>query len=255
MDASWLGPVREEVPMPPVTALDRFMEPLLSGDRQSCRRVFHQYLASESEPSNLYANLLWPAMERVEKLYRADRINLATEHMATRITRCLADQLQASISYAKPNGKSIMICCANDEPEELGAQMCADLFEAGGWKVYFLGGGVPHDEILSLVGNRRPTILLLYGTQPQGVPGVRKLIDMIRDIGSNPTMNIMISGGVFNRADGLWKEVNGDLFARTIGQALTLAAKAEPRTPEIRIPGAPKKRRRRRRPPLLATAG
>lgn len=234
--------------------LDRFMEPLLTGDRQTCRRIFCQCLERSENATELYETLLWPAMERVDKLYRADRINVATEHMATRINRCLADQLQASLPRIQPNGRSVIICCADNEPEELGAQMCADLFESDGWSVHFVGGGVPHDEIMMLVGARRPTILLLYGTQPQGVPGVRKLIDTIREIGANPTMNILISGGVFNRAPGLWKEVNADLYARTIGQALELANQAEPRTPDVRVPGAPKKRRRRRRPPLLTAA-
>ncbi len=234
--------------------LDRFMEPLLAGDRQTCRQIFSQCLERTQNATELYEAILWPAMERVERLYRADRINVVTEHMATRINRCLADQLQASLPRIQPNGKSVIICCADNEPEELGAQMCADLFESDGWAVHFVGGGVPHDEILMLVGARRPTVLLLYGTQPQGVPGVRKLIDTIREIGANPTMNILISGGVFNRAPGLWKEVNADLYARTIGQALELANQAEPRTPDVRIPGAPKKRRRRRRPPLLSTA-
>jgi methanogenic corrinoid protein MtbC1 len=104
------------------------------------------------------------------------------------------------------------------------------------------------------VGQLRPDILLVFGTQPSGVPGVRKLIDLIREVGSNPTMNVMISGGVFNRAEGLWKEVNADLFAATACEALAVAADAKPRKPEVRIPGAPKKRRRRRRPPLLAQA-
>jgi hypothetical protein len=75
---------------------------------------------------------------------------------------------------------------------------------------------------------------------------------LIREVNANPTMNIMISGGVFNRAEGLWKEVNADLFAPTAAEALKAAAEAAPRKPEVRIPGAPKKRRRRRRPPLLA---
>jgi methanogenic corrinoid protein MtbC1 len=231
------------------------MDPLLSGDRCACRQIFAQYLDDTADASELYKRLLWPAMEKVDKLYRKDRINVATEHMATRITRCLADQLQAALPRKERNGKKVIITCADGEPEELGAQMCADLFESDGWEVYFLGGGIPHDEILSLVGSIRPEILLLYGTQPQGVPGVRKLIDMIREIGSNPTMNIMVSGGVFNRADGLWKEVNADLFTRSVVQALQVANRAEPRKPEIRIPGAPKKRRRRRRPPLLAQSG
>jgi len=172
--------------------------------------------------------------------------------MAIRISRALADQLQSRLERGTPNGKRMLLTCAEGEPEELGAQMCADLFEADGWDVYFVGGGVPDDEVLELVGRLRPDILTIFGTQPGGVPGVRRLIDLIREVGSNPTMNIMISGGVFNRAEGLWKEVNADLFAPNAAEALKIAATAKPRKPEIRIPGAPKKRRRRRRPPLLA---
>ncbi len=233
--------------------LERFLPPLLAGQRQACRDVLAEALQFGMEPIRIYRNMIWPAMEQVERMYRADEINLATEHMATRIGRCLADQLQVHLPRRGPNGKSILILCADGEPEELGAQMNADLFEADGWTVHFIGGGVPQDEVLSLVGQLRPNILLVFGTQPAGVPGVRKLIDLIREIGANPTMNIMISGGVFNRADGLWKEINADLFARTAEEALAIANTAQPRQPEIRIPGAPKKRRRRRRSPLLAT--
>jgi methanogenic corrinoid protein MtbC1 len=234
--------------------LARFIDPLLSGDRVACRKLLSKQLQEVEDKKSLYFGLLWPAMEHVERLYRTNRINTAAEHMATRINRVLADQLQAELVPDPPNGRRILITCADGEPEELGAQMCADLFETSGWSVYFLGGGVPNDEILSLVGQLRPDMLLIFGTQPQGVPGVRRLIDLLREVNCNPTMNIMTSGGVFNRADGLWKEVNADLFARTAAEALELAARAEPRKAQPRIPGAPKKRRRRRRPPLLAAA-
>ncbi|UCE60124.1 MAG: cobalamin-dependent protein [Phycisphaerales bacterium] len=236
------------------SVLEEYMAPLLAGNRIACREFVDKQIAHTKDTTSLYHSLLWPAMERVEKLYRADRINAASEHMATRINRVIADQLQGNLKRGKSIGKRILIACADDEPEELGAQMCADLFEARGWDVYFLGGGVPNDEILSLVGQLRPDILLVFGTQPAGVPGVRHLIDMIREIGANPTMNIMVSGGVFNRADGLWKEVHADLFARTAGEAIPVAETAMPRRPEVRNPGEPKKRRRRRRPPLLSTS-
>lgn len=233
--------------------LDRFLPELLAGRRQTCRDILQEALAGGMEPVRLYRQMIWPAMEQVERMYREDRINLATEHMATRINRCMADQLQAHLPKPTPNGKKIVITCADGEPEELGAQMCADLFEAEGWDVVFIGGGVPADEILALLGNHRPDILLIFGTQPTGVPGVRRLIDLIREVNANPGMNIMISGGVFNRADGLWKEVNADLFARTAADALSIADGATPRKAEVRVPGAPKKRRRRRRPPLLVS--
>ena len=234
------------------TPLDAYLAPLLAGNRVACREFVMGRLEKVGNPTALYRDLLWPAMERVEHLYRTDKINAGAEHMATRINRSIADQLQVHLEPREANGKRILISCADGEPEELGAQMTADLFEANGWEVYFLGGGVPNDEIHSLVGQLRPDLLLIFGTQPTGVPGVRHLVDLIREIGVNPTMNIMVSGGVFNRAEGLWKEVNADLFSTTASQAIPMAEAAAPRMPSERPAGPPKKRRRRRRPPLLA---
>lgn len=233
--------------------VEEYIAPLLAGNRVACREILKRELAKTSDPTSLYQELLWPAMENVEKLYRSDRINAAAEHMATRINRSLADQLQAHLTAGNPTGKKIIIMCAENEPEELGAQMCSDLFEARGWEVYFLGGGVPNDEVLTLIGQINPDVLLIFGTQPAGVPGVRKLVDQIREIGVAPTMNIIVSGGVFNRTDGLWKEVNADLSAKNPSQAILLAESTAPRTPTPPKIGAPKKRRRRRR--VLTTAG
>ena len=233
-------------------ALDEYMGPLLAGNRSASREFVLGKLDSVEGPVRLYEDLLWPAMERVEKLFRSDRINTAAEHMATRINRTIVDQLQRALPKGESIGKRIVIACADGEPEELGAQMCSDLFESRGWEVYFLGGGVPNDEILSLIGQLRPDILLIFGTQPCGVPGVRKLIDMIREIRVNPTMNVMVSGGVFNRADGLWKEVSADLTAKSVHQAIPVAEAAKPKIPLPPTLGPPKKRRRRRRPPVAA---
>ncbi len=234
------------------SVLNRYMTPLLAGNRVACRDIVVDQINDTADSAEFYRDVLWPAMERIDHLYRTDRINAAAEHMATRINRSIADQVQLKLKRTESNGKRVLVACADGELEELGAQMTADMFEARGWDVYFLGGGVPNDEIMSLAGQLRPDLLLIFGTQPAGVPGVRSLIDMIREIGCNPTMNIMVSGGVFNRADGLWKEVAADLFAKSADKAIPIAEAAEPRTPVARPMGAPKKRRRRRRSTLLA---
>ncbi|MBI1825322.1 MAG: cobalamin B12-binding domain-containing protein [Planctomycetes bacterium] len=241
--------------MPVSPQLEEYTSNLLAGNRPVCRRIINDLRQTMKTTDSIYHDLIWPAIERIEKLHRADRINLAAEHMATRINRAIADQLQTGLSMSPATGRKVVITCADGEPEELGAQICADLFESRGWEVFFLGGGVPNDEILNLVGQIRPDLLLIFGTQPGGVPGVRRLVDMIRDIGVNPTMNIMVSGGVFNRADALWKEVNADLMARTAEQVIPMAEAAAPRVPAPPKPGVPKKRRRRRRSAELVPAG
>lgn len=238
--------------MPPSDLLRKYLDPLLRGERQTCRQLILNELERGAHPHALYHDLLWPAMQHVEQLYREDRINVASEHMATRINRAIAEHIQARLPQQNPIQKRILITCAHGEAEEFSAQMVADLFEADGWDVYLLGGGVPHDEVGAVVGQLQPAVLLVIGSRPSDTPLVRQLIDHLRAINACPTMNIMVSGGVFNRAPGLWKEAKADLFAETASEALELAAQAEPRKPEHRVPGAPKKRRRRRRPPLLA---
>lgn len=232
--------------------LDKYMVALLGGDRKACRRILQESLAELPSPADAYEALLWPAMTRIDALYREDRINTATEHLATRINRCLADQLQAGLPQAPSLARQAVIICGEGEPEELGAQMIGDLLESRGWTVYFLGGGVPNDEILTQIGVWRPDVLLIYGTQPSGVPQARRLVDMIRDVGVQPTMNILVSGGVFNRADGLWKEINADYFAVDIRSVVDLVVTIPPRNPDA---DARRRRRRRRLSPCGTQAG
>ncbi|MFO0971876.1 MAG: cobalamin-dependent protein [Phycisphaerae bacterium] len=232
-----------------------YFEPLMAGRRNVCRQLVHDALRSGAEPRTIYRGVIWPAMERIDRLYRDDQINAAVQNMATRINRVVADQVQPFLPVVPSNGKRVLMTCANGEHEELGAQMCSDLFEAEGWEVFFMGGGVPQDEVVQLVGQLRPDLLLIFGSRPCDAPLVRQLIDHIREINVSPAMNVMVSGGVFTRAEGLWKEVRADLFAETAVEALALASQADPPSHERPIPGAPKKRRRRRRPALLMTPG
>src|SRR5690606_21656956 len=105
-------------------------------------------------------------MELLQSVYKEDRITLASLNMATRLNRQIADQLCGKLDRKPSNGKRVMIFCGNDEPEELGGQICADLFEADGWSVKFAGGGVPDDEVLTLIGQERPDLLVMFATLP-----------------------------------------------------------------------------------------
>ena len=120
-------------------------------------------------------------------------------------------------------GKKVLIFCGNDEPEELGGQICADLFEADGWSVKFAGGGVPEDEVLALIGSEQPNLSIMFATLPAGVPAVRKLIDYLREVNSCPQMQMMCCGGIYKRADGLADEIGADLYAPDAAVAVQIA--------------------------------
>ena len=103
------------------------------------------------------------------------------------------------------------------------ARFFADLFESEGYTVRFAGGGVPEDEVLKLVGEFRPDLLVMFGTLPSGVPAVRKLIDYLREVNSCPDMQVMCCGGIYRRAEGLAEEIGADLYAPDGAAAVQVA--------------------------------
>ena len=209
----------------PIVNLSKlYIEPLLVGDRNACRMVIEAALAGKMDAFTLLTKLVWPTMERLQMLYREDRISIAALNMATRLNRSITDQLCARLERSAPNGKKVLIFCGNDEPEELGGQICADLFEASGYTVRFAGGGVPEDEVLKLIGDMRPDLLVMFGTLPSGVPAVRKLVDYLREVNSCPEMQIMCCGGIYKRADGLAEEIGADLYAPDAADAVQIAS-------------------------------
>ncbi|MCK4628879.1 MAG: B12-binding domain-containing protein [Sedimentisphaerales bacterium] len=203
--------------------LPKYLEKLLQGDRLGCREILGEALQTGTPVNIIYTDLFWPVMAELDRLYRENKIDIITEHMATRINRTLVDQLQSKLPRRDSRNLKIIITCADDEPEELGAQMYADLFESDGWEVKFIGGGVPNDEIMVQAGIFQPDILFIYGTKPSDAPKVRQLMDNIRNVGACPQIRFMLSGGVFNRAEGLWDEIGADLFASTAKEALQVA--------------------------------
>ncbi len=202
--------------------LDRFSQVVFAGDRSGARAIVAEAFEAGLTAEEITMQLIWPTMEKLSAMYRADRINTGIHHMGSRLLRMLADQLSLRYERTGRNGRVMLVVCSPGEPEELGAQITTDLAEAHGWQVFFAGGGVPNDEIVSWIGQLEPQVLMVYGTIPSGAPMVRQLIDLMHDVGICPKMQVICSGGVFNRAEGLAEEIGSDLFAPNPVEALKL---------------------------------
>ena len=211
--------------------LERYLRALLSGDRISCRLVIEEALKNGIPAHQVYIDIIWPIMVEIDRLYRDGNIDSAQEAFASRINRTIVNQLQNKLPRCNEKHKKIVTCTASNEQAELGGQMITDLFESDGWETRFLGGTVSNDDILSFIHSYHPDILLLYGMNGSDAPAIRQLIDTIREINGWPNMRIMLSGEVFNRAEGLWEEIGADLYAENAAQAVEMANMDQEATP------------------------
>jgi methanogenic corrinoid protein MtbC1 len=239
------------------STLERYLGSLLRGDRLQCRSIIEEALRTGVTAGAVYMDIIWPMMAEIEKLARRDRITAVEEHLATRINRTIVDQLQNKLPRSRPRDKKVAIVCADEQIQELGAQMMADLFESDGWNVRLLGGGLTNDDILTFSNDYAPDILMIYGASPKQAPQIRSLIDTIKGVNAWPEMKIMVSGGLFNRAEGLWQEIGADLFAANAVEALEVAlhpekAAAEDRTINRRRKSCRKTLRQEQMQPVAA---
>jgi methanogenic corrinoid protein MtbC1 len=194
---------------------ERFFQSLINGDRSGARAVVDQCVAADVPAESIIEKLFWPVYENIQRMHREDQLSVVCHHYATRLLRMLTDQMQMRLEAQPRNGRRVLMLGGPREGDELAGQMAADILEAHGYDVYFAGGGVANDEVIGQVGRLQPHVLVLFGNAPSDLPYIRALIDELRGLGTCPSMQIVVGGGVFNRADGLAEEIGADLWAPT----------------------------------------
>lgn len=195
--------------------MERFFTSLISGDRTTCRKVVDQMIDAELEASTIMSELFWPVLEHIQNMYRNDQLAAISFNFATRMLRTIVDQMQMRLPRSESRGLSALVLTGPEESEEIGGQMVADMLEADGYDVYYIGGGVANDEIVNKIAELNIDKLVIFGVVPSTVPFTRQLIDHLHSIGSAPKTQICVGGGVFNRAEGLAEEIGADLWAST----------------------------------------
>ncbi|GJM20027.1 MAG: corrinoid methyltransferase [Phycisphaeraceae bacterium] len=196
--------------------IDRLFEALVAGDRPTSRAIIAEQTRAGADPATILTELFWPTYQLLDKLFRADKLTILSHNYATRLLRVLADQTAAellSTSKAERNGRTVVAACGPSEASELGAQIAMDILESSGFTVRFAGGGVPIDEIQNAVQQDQPEALVMFCSEPGDLPDIRALIDTLYEVGACPDTQIVVGGGVFNRAEELAEEIGADLWA------------------------------------------
>ena len=108
--------------IPSISRSERYVEPLLQGDRAQCRKVIEEALFTGVRAYDLLTQLIWPTMELLQAHFREDRISQSTLNLATLLNRSMTDQVAARLERKPSNNKKVLIFCGNGEPEELGGR-------------------------------------------------------------------------------------------------------------------------------------
>jgi len=193
--------------------VEQMFQVLISGDRAFARKIADTAFDTGIPAEQMTLEIYWPLLDTVHSLYRQDRITKLAQQYATRTLSSLIAQAQPRYEVKVERERNVCMFCGPSELEDLSGQLVADMLEADGYGVRFGGGQIAKDDILEELHSQKPDVLLIFAAGAQDAPMIRQLIDHVRSINAHPEMQIIVGGGIFNRAPGLAEEIGADLWA------------------------------------------
>jgi methanogenic corrinoid protein MtbC1 len=115
------------------------------------------------------------------------------------------------------------------ELHQVGANMVADVLEADGWDVRFLGSNLPAAGIVQAVEEHRAEVLAVSCTLFSNVPSVVALLDAVRGTLGPQAPRILLGGGAFRLADRLDAAPDAQVVSGDLRQAVAVT-RSWPRT-------------------------
>ena len=198
-------------------ALDRrYLEALVRGDAAAVGAVLEEARRSGLTVEQIYLHLLAPALAEVGARWRARRLSVADEHLASEITLREMERLRERLAPPPDGGPRAVLACVQGEAHAIGLRMFGDFLTIDGWTIDYLGTSVPADDLAELVARRRPVLVALSVTQADRLPALTLAASALRKLGSSAPV---LAGGAAlrGRADA----------AATLGvEAVALDARA-----------------------------
>jgi methanogenic corrinoid protein MtbC1 len=138
------------------------------------------------------------------------------------MTRLLAAPPRLASAGATEVGKAI-VSAAPNEFHEIGAWIVANALEAAGWRVLYLGGNAPAEDVGKMVAKEQPNLLALSMAMPFNLDKVASCIEAARGGDATGRLKIMVGGLGFALQPSLAEKVGSDGYAPDARAAVHLA--------------------------------
>ncbi len=175
---------------------NNYLENLLKGNRSNCSSIAKKYLAENHVIMDLYEEVFKVSLYEVGRLWETNKISVATEHLATAITEGILNELFEQIISKKRYNRKVVVTCVEKEQHQVGIKMVADIFEMNGWESYFLGTGIPTDELVRYVIEMKPDILAISLSVFFNFANLLKMLERLST--EFPDLQILIGGQAFH---------------------------------------------------------
>lgn len=154
--------------------------------------------------------VLAPAQIRVGQLWEQGRWTVADEHAATAVTETALSALAAAAGRRrKPQGRHVVVACAEGEWHTLPARMAATVGACGDTRLTFLGPSIPADHLGRRLAAGDVDLLALSCTLPPNLLGAARCVQAAHDAG----VPVLAGGRAFGTSSWRAYAIGADAWA------------------------------------------
>ncbi len=199
-----------------------FLQAILKNQRKAAVTIVLEALREGHAPTDIYVEVLQEAHYELGRLWESNRITVAEEHMATAIIQYVMAQLYTHLPPATQTRGAMLITGVAGELHQVGANMVADVLDAQGYDVRFLGTNMPPSGIVQALQEHNAAILGISATMLFNIPHVIELIGSVRAKLGVQSPRIVLGGAAFQSLPSLASELGAVGFAPDIRAALQM---------------------------------
>lgn len=198
-----------------------FLLAALEGRRGDAEQLVQQALADGLGVSEIHTEVLAKAQAEMGRMWQAGEVNVAEEHLGSRVVEDVLAFLRARMPRAPGNGRRVVVASVAGNLHDIGARMVADHFEMAGWSTLFLGADMPCEDLVASLGAFDAQLVALSVGQGQNLRATAETIAAIR--AHSPDVRILVGGRPFALVPDLWRDVGADGWAADAAAAVRAA--------------------------------
>ena len=211
-------------PIHPLGGLGRrYLSAVLGGDRRSATAMILEAAESGVAVADIYLHVFQRVQRELGRLWQANTITVAQEHLATAVTQMVMSQLYSYVFSSEKGSHVLVASCVGGELHEIGMRMVADFFEMGRWDTYYLGANTPAASVVQTVVQTKAEVLALSATMSFNVQELADVVSVLRAEPRARNVRVLVGGYPFNLAPELWSTVGADGYAADASSALKVA--------------------------------
>lgn len=167
---------------------DRLLGCLLAGDEASAWSVLDRALGTGYSPTEVYLQLLAPALRTIGEGWERGSLSVGEEHRASAVAARLVGRLGPSFARRGRHLGTVVLGAAPGDPHALPVALLADIVRSHGYRVIDLGGNVPVESFTAAAIGDRVVAVGVSISDVGCLPAAAAAVNAVRTVTAAPIL-------------------------------------------------------------------